>query len=109
MPNREKVIDCFQAALRMKNEHGFCILPFETVEDALELLKAQEPRVLTFEEVLNTDHDVFCEFRYGMEVSRHSSEIVKRWAIDAKCKYGQTWRCWTSRPTDEQREAVKWE
>ena len=23
--------------------------------------------------------------------------------------YGKTWRCWTSRPTDEQREAVKWE
>lgn len=22
--------------------------------------------------------------------------------------YGRTWRCWTSRPTDEQREAVKW-
>ena len=24
-------------------------------------------------------------------------------------EYGKTWRCWTSRPTDEQREAVKWE
>lgn len=23
--------------------------------------------------------------------------------------YGQTWLCWTSRPTDEQRKAVKWE
>lgn len=23
--------------------------------------------------------------------------------------YGKTWRCWTSRPTDEQREAAKWE
>ena len=22
--------------------------------------------------------------------------------------YGETWRCWTYRPTDEQREAVKW-
>ena len=24
-------------------------------------------------------------------------------------EYNQTWRCWTSRPTDAQREAVKWE
>lgn len=23
--------------------------------------------------------------------------------------YGKTWRCWTSRPTDEQRKVVKWE
>ena len=23
--------------------------------------------------------------------------------------YGVTWRCWTSRPTDEEREAVKWD
>ena len=23
--------------------------------------------------------------------------------------YGKTWRCWTSRPTDEQREAEPWE
>ena len=41
MIDREKVIDYLQAALRMKNEYGFCILPFETVEDSIELLKAQ--------------------------------------------------------------------
>lgn len=23
--------------------------------------------------------------------------------------YGKTWRCWTVRPTDEQRKAVKWD
>lgn len=23
--------------------------------------------------------------------------------------YNRVWRCWTSRPTDEQREAVKWD
>lgn len=23
--------------------------------------------------------------------------------------YGRTWRCWTSKPTDEQRKAVSWE
>ena len=24
-------------------------------------------------------------------------------------RYGKSWRCWTSRPTDEQRKAVKWD
>lgn len=24
-------------------------------------------------------------------------------------EYNQTWRCWSARPTDEQRDAVKWE
>jgi|GEM_PF-5515657 len=24
-------------------------------------------------------------------------------------EYGKKWRCWTQRPTDEQREAVKWD
>ena len=23
--------------------------------------------------------------------------------------YGKTWRCWTARPSDEQRKAVKWD
>ena len=24
-------------------------------------------------------------------------------------KYGKEWRCWTARPTDEQRKAAKWD
>jgi len=31
---------------------------------------------------------------------------LHRFGVDG---YGVDWRCWTSRPTDEQREAVKWE
>jgi len=26
-----------------------------------------------------------------------------------KDAYNDSWRCWTSRPTDEQRKAVKWD
>ena len=25
------------------------------------------------------------------------------------CDYNKTWRCWTARPTDEQREAIPWD
>ena len=28
-----------------------------------------------------------------------------KWRSD---EYGKTWRCWTSRPTDEQMEATPW-
>ena len=41
----------------------------------------------------------------------------KPWTIDVNDyewwylskDYGETWRCWTARPTDEQREAAKWD
>ena len=32
---------------------------------------------------------------------------VRQWHIFYK-DYGKTWRCWTSRPTDEQRKATPW-
>jgi hypothetical protein len=97
------------ASFASKAENHFWELQ-NAASEAAELLKAQEPRVMTLEEVLNTDPDwVVCEFRYGMEVSRHSPKVVKYWANGVKYKYGQTWRCWTAWPTDEQRKAVKWD
>jgi len=116
MDDREKVIKGLKCCSEIKEKCDDC--PYSGVlrcmmvlkRDALELLKAQGPRVMTLEEVLNTDPDwVVCEFRYGMEVSRHSPKVVKYWANGVKYKYGQTWRCWTAWPTDEQRKAVKWD
>ena len=94
----------------------------ELRKDALELLKAQEPRVLTLEEV----HEMAWDYCYLEE------EVIKdkvlqiysgkyrikciTWPSIASCvltfgdnAYGKRWRCWTSRPTDEQRKAVKWD
>ena len=87
----------------------------DTIEDAL---KAQEPRVMKVGEVRNWVHSdrvtrepVFIEMRSG----------VCAWIIDDEVReipgaenltsdsYSKTWRCWTSRPTEEQREAVKWD
>ena len=84
------------------------------VADAFALLKAQEPRVMTLEEVhkwILTDPDlrdpIYEETRkmYGGEWidpldDYDTGDIVG---------YGETVRCWTSRPTDEQREAVEWD
>ena len=85
-------------------------------------LKAQEPRVMTLEEVKMLDSDYYYlesmrspgkELReivgtYGLECVTWPSITWARQTM-GDSGYGKTWRCWTSRPTDAQREAVKWE
>ena len=104
------------------NESIECIK--KLAEDALSLLKAQEPRVMTLEEVkaLPVESDVWVEIT-GAKGSKpritattihgNGEKEIFGWlhtfnfAAYGKEIYG--WRCWTARPTDEQREAVKWE
>lgn len=95
------------------------------------LLKEQEARVLTLEEVnaLKFDDVVYVEV-----VPTHA--VLSAIVIDVIPKvpdidigvvqfryaptwngienadltyYGKTWRCWNARPTDEQKKAVKWD
>ena len=91
-------------------------------KNALALLKAEEPRVLTLEEVkAAAGHDVWLELsgNYADDVlfaatiegcgkkslcTRNESFIYSAYGIRP---YG--WRCWTSRPTEGQRKAVAWE
>ena len=90
--------------------------------DALELLKAQEPRVLTLEEVQNDCPDyVYIEIASGRikccvkdegESSKYFGYFVygfNECFIRGWKEYGKTWRCWTAMPTDKQRKAVKWD
>jgi len=95
--------------------------------DALALLKEQEPRVMTVEEVINAKDktDVWLDeldcvvvaatisnwvesknhvvtFFYGIE---HTTSGERDYMNN---NYNRTWRCWTARPTDEQRKAAKW-
>lgn len=85
-----------------------------------DLLKAQEPHVMTPEEVEKVGQgDIIWEelrcnneciplmrerndFYFPHKAYLHLGEIID-------CDdYGRNYRCWTSRPTDAQREAVKW-
>ena len=94
----------------------------ELLADALTLLKAQEPRVMTLEEVVKTERNtpIYIDQRYGMHgwdiydgVDIQAKDIVtgapwasnEFWGWD---EYGKTWRCWTSRPTDKRRAATPW-
>lgn len=104
------------------------------IKDALALLKAQEPHVMTLEEVKQKhicwieDADDGMEVRlfpgtmFGIgEYANGSKSYMflaqKPWAIDANdCEwwyliedYGETWRCWTSRPDKATREATPWD
>lgn len=123
MPDREKVINHFEDALsNIKPVNWWVFVRKDFLSDAIVMLKAQEPRVLTLEEV----HEMAWDYCYLEE------EVIKdkvlqmysgkyrikciTWPSIASCvltfgdnAYGKRWRCWTSRPTEEQRKAVKWD
>jgi hypothetical protein len=95
------------------------------MSDLLELLNEQEPRVETWEEAqANVQDGPFIIFEVrdstGSEVDfgvlagdfYEMSEgsvltVADFWMM--KDDYGKRFRLWTSRPTDEQREKVKWD
>ena len=96
------------------------------IEDALELLKGQEPRVLTYDELMALPHGIETDVPVVME----TKTPVGKWDGGSMCQwkpagfvqemvqdhrwynrehYGEFWRVWNVRPTVAQREAVKWD
>lgn len=132
MKSREDVIKCIECNLNFVqrsdceccgykcDKEMFLSVPINLLADALALLKAQEPRVITLEEVHM--HEV-----YWIE----QSDVARPWPtamhhirnaglldgptyqdyfgknLNTK-EYGKTWRCWTSRPDEATREATPW-
>lgn len=100
----------------------------EDLRNAIALLKAHEPRVMTLEEVKAMKRYTICAVEQRSKVLhttfnaeyRGHLTIGGRDYIDfglyadvspfrrSESGYGKTWRCWTSRPTDKQREATPW-
>jgi hypothetical protein len=103
---------------------GDCLAP--ALQDALALLKAQEPRVMTLEEVLNAEKSVeplWCEFidcalgswRMGWKLKtegkrevQHILENPLERAIVWESEYEKGWRCWTAQPNQAEMEARPW-
>lgn len=97
------------------------------VFEALALLKAQKPRVMTLEEVKQHNNQDGCVWfeqptynavaAFVRKDDEEYTEIISPYLLGepinhgymANRYYGKSWRCWTSRPTDEQREKVKWD
>lgn len=83
----------------------------------------QEPTIMTYEEVIEyttgnpyivqertplyvqfkEDHEFTLGWRHAIDIGAMIERRKERGVND----YGRTWVCWTARPTDEQRKAVK--
>lgn len=100
------------AKLRLNSCEAAC-------QQAIEMLDAQTPRVMTLAEALAADY-------VYLEIKLHASlpcdccilaidpdggilPLKKGFAgyLDGE-EYGETWRCWTQRPTEEQRRDTPW-
>lgn len=114
----------------MNPMEGTCDALDELLGDALTLLKAQEPRVMTLEELAGAQKtpvwretkrahkDLYNGWMLAYDIQRGQGITGMRQGMTEPNgrvgwykldDYGKTWRCWTARPTDEQREAVKWD
>ena len=95
----------------------------ELMEDALALLKEQEPRVLDWDEIKNYSV-VYGEFKgfkkiYPLIISLDDKGRTLSWSpyintsdeflllVDSEEDRKNT-RCWNKEPTEEQRQTVKW-
>ena len=93
-------------------------------EMAEELLKKQEPRLITYDEIDQYEvlylevRDVDGESGLAPWVKTSNglwfsplecSEFVREMRLLKRDEYNVIGRCWTGRPTDEQRQAVKWD
>lgn len=130
MTDREKVIRDLDEQIAWIRDNDFHKFPgwghaVLAMSDALELLKEQEPRVMTLDEVKSMadggtaywiEFDGKC---YPAMVVDDKPEVTVSFAVVLKNgyspignfkvkEYGNWWRCWNIRPTEEHREAVKW-
>ena len=126
MNKQEKVINGMECCIKRMTTTGecgydcsYCHNPLGCkvvmLKDAISLMKAQEPRVMTLQD-WEADHvakmPVWVEWRESAKGECADYGKADGWAvlnvdefIDVVYFGG---RCWTSRPTDEQREVTPW-
>ncbi len=136
MPDREKVIKglecctspspsyCRQCSYKGKpDDYPHCVHN-RLQPDALALLKAQEPRVMTLEEVIEAAKQgepmYICEAKFPGSARWIIPINADHWGFEERGSHCQLhyydylskqiggFCCWTSRPTDAQREAAPW-
>jgi len=128
--NHEKCKHCLSCQYRVDTDHlEWTCMADSILTDALSLLKAQEARVMTLEEVKGMKRLAICAVEQRSKVIKNTFNAEYGGIVTlgnenfldfglygdtnryrrTEAGYGKTWRCWTSRPTDKQREEVKWE
>lgn len=93
-------------------------------QQTIEQPKERQPRVLSYKEVMESDFvfiELFTDEKDGVEpefiratplfISYEQPDFVTEYEIcghGTREEYMYTWRCWTARPTEEQRKAEPW-
>lgn len=129
---REKVIRGLECCSQQRGGPELCEqCPYDNepfpcgnklIRDALNLLMEQEARVLDWNEIGTVDGAVWLEDRDknevvpGLVMQMHSAvnlDIKKDGklctASASRSDYGDRWRAWSARPTEEQMRETKWE
>jgi len=70
--------------------------------------KEKPARVMSLEEAKCITRYTVCEFKYGISPQAISPNEIQEWLNDGKYIYGETWRCWTELPSEEQRKITPW-
>lgn len=126
-----ELVEHIESALSMNSDYVDCVRT-DLLQTAVGLLKAQKPRVMTLEEVKEMKRLTVCAIEqrskvikiientfnaeYGGIVTLGTENFLDFGLYGdtsryrrTEAGYGKTWRCWTSRPTKEQQERVKWD
>lgn len=124
MTGLEKVIKGLECCLSGQPEGFGCDrvpCPYNEFEDcegmlhhdALALLKAQQPRLLTVDDFKNnSDVDICGYLPCWVEPNPHNDAATEKpgWGLVSVGQIGGVYhRYWTGKPTQEQMEAMKWE
>lgn len=127
MTDREKVIAGLESQLDDLSKYAdadeVLTLTQGQAKDILAQLKEQEPRVMTRLEVKQSEEcivwfedDQFNCYALVDGIDKRNNWVwlntVSNMSLQQRrdCEnYGKRWRCWTKRPTEDQRKAVKWE
>lgn len=143
MTSREKVINGLECIISsgnagMRDDCANCVYPgggdciAPALRDALTLLKAYEPRVMTLEELgkLQEDDVVYVEIKPVRDITCISVEFVRFveevqdlqdpaiWIelhttdsagfFETRKSTEPNWRCWTAKPSLKQMEEIPW-
>lgn len=111
MTEREDTIERIERVLKLTHKESITVtIPRLTAERAVSILKEQEARVVTTADFGNNPNlddsnhlNVWEEYRDGTRCGWNTINI------NDVSSFTDIRRYWTSRPTEEQRKAVKWE
>lgn len=92
------------------------VMRMDLIDKTISPLKAQEPRVMIpgdFDNNSNVDSagylPAWVEYRRDGDWAEYWDDTEDGWSTVAAHNFeAEGYRCWTSRPTDEQREGMPW-